>query len=369
MIIITRMKAYRLAIIFLLLAGVLAACKESGEPTPQPTGTALPGGAKLLYLWPSDAAADLYLLDPANGAVLRLTEGADVLEFSLAGRVLYFSAANAQGGSDLFRMHLDGDLVPQRVLACQRAACRSPQVSPDGQWLAYEYLQDDADGTLEPVHVMLTRMDSANAQVMGDERHETLDPSWSPDGRLAYYDVDAQTFVIYDPQAGTSLRLPNTTGDLGAWTPDGSAFVTSEIFYVQASDQIEIGPSRLLRYDALTGASQDLSRSDQAQDVGPAVSPDGETIAFARKFLDLERWTHGRQIWLMGVDGSQPRPLTDEPLYNHYALAWSPDGQWLAYARFNQEVGNEPPELWMVQVDDQNPLRLVIGGYAPLWVP
>jgi len=122
------MKAYRLAILILALTGLLAACGGEDAPTPQPTATAPPASAHLLYLWPSDAAADLYLLNPASGEVQRLTQDADVLEFSLNGRVLYFSAGNAQGGSDLFRMSLDGDLTPQRVLACQRAACRSPQV-------------------------------------------------------------------------------------------------------------------------------------------------------------------------------------------------------------------------------------------------
>lgn len=363
------MKAFGWLTTLLVFAGLLAACKEAGGPTPQPSATAAPAAARLLYLWPSDAPADLYLLEPDSGAVLRLTEDANIFEFSLAGQVLYFSAGNDRGGSDLFRMHLDGDLTPQRVLACQHAACRSPQVSPDGGWLAYEYLQDDVDGIPDPVHVMLTPIDSANAQMMGDPSHETLEPSWSPDGRLTYYDVDAQVFVIYDPQAGTSLRLPNTTGEPVNWSPDGSALVTSEIFYVQASEEIELGPSRLLRYDANTGESEDLSRSDEAQDVGPVYSPDGQTIAFSRKYLDLERWTHGRQIWLMNADGSQPRQVTDVPLYNHYALAWSIDGQRLAYVRFNQEVGNEPPELWMVQADGQNPLQLVIGGYAPRWVP
>jgi Tol biopolymer transport system component len=98
-------------------------------------------------------------------------------------------------------------------------------------------------------------------------------------------------------------------------------------------------------------------------------SPNGATIAFARKYLDSERWTFGRQLWIMNADGSNAHPITDEPNFNHFDLAWSWDGLMLAYVRFNEAQIFKPPELWMINADGSNPIQLIIGGYSPLWIP
>jgi Tol biopolymer transport system component len=89
----------------------------------------------------------------------------------------------------------------------------------------------------------------------------------------------------------------------------------------------------------------------------------------ARKYLDAARWTPGRQIWLMSPDGKEFQALTNAPYFNHSSFAWSPDGQQLAYLRFNQEKLTDPPELWLMNADGSQPIQLVIGGYAPQWIP
>jgi hypothetical protein len=95
--------------------------------------------ALLAYLWPSDEPADLYLVDPLSGEIRQLTAGADVLDYSLSrdGAWVYFSAGNAQAGSDLFRLDLLQAVLagaesasPELILACGRDACRSPQAAP-----------------------------------------------------------------------------------------------------------------------------------------------------------------------------------------------------------------------------------------------
>lgn len=348
----------------------LVGCRGQAVSAPTSGPTAEIDRPGLVYLWPADAPADLYLLNPQGGQVQRLSENADVLEFSISpdGTAIYFSAGNAQGGSDLFLLPLDGALRARLLVACQQAACRSPQLSPDGRWLAHEYLAETPDGILQPVQVLLNGEGEQVLRV-GDPAHENLMPSWSADGRLAFYDRDEQAFFIYDPETGASTRLPNQTGQPGSWAPDGSAFLAAEIFYVPFGPVQEVSSSRLLRYDPANGASLDLTRAENVEDASPVYSPDGQLIAFARRSLDPALWTQGRQLWLMNADGSEPRPLTDAPLYNHFDFAWSPDGRWLAYVRFNQTVLNQPPELWMIQSDGKDPIQLVIGGYAPQWLP
>jgi Tol biopolymer transport system component len=105
------------------------------------------------------------------------------------------------------------------------------------------------------------------------------------------------------------------------------------------------------------------------EDTEAVYSPDGSSIAFARKYLDAARWSLGRQLWIMNSDGSNSHAITGEPDDNHYDLAWSRDGSALAYVSFNQAQLSTPPELWMVSVDGSEPTQLVIGGYSPIWIP
>ena len=63
---------------------------------------------------------------------------------------------------------------------------------------------------------------------------------------------------------------------------------------------------------------------------GAAPSPDGSQIAFRRP--------PGKEIWLLNVAGGQPRRLVSvSPGYwFEEALAWSPDGQRVAYLKRNE---------------------------------
>jgi Tol biopolymer transport system component len=105
------------------------------------------------------------------------------------------------------------------------------------------------------------------------------------------------------------------------------------------------------------------------EDVTPSYSPDGKLIAFGRRYLDPERFIIGSQIWTMGADGSFPQQITDNPDYNHADFAWKPDGRELAFVRHKQTTLIDPPEIWITLPDGSNAVRLVIGGYAPAWIP
>jgi len=74
-------------------------------------------------------------------------------------------------------------------------------------------------------------------------------------------------------------------------------------------------------------------------------------------------------LWVARVDTREARPLTNEPLYNHYQFAWSLSGDQLAYVRFNQSALTEPPEIWVIDLLSGSQSRLVVDGYSPRWTP
>jgi hypothetical protein len=323
----------------------------------------------LAYLWPASGPADLYALDPLTGDIQRLTTDAGILDYSFSaeGLVVYYSATNAQGGADLYALDRLSEAGAQRLLVCGQTACRSPVPSPDGRILAYESVPHITSSQV--VQVWLFDMATETAEAVGDLAHPISQPRWSSTGKLAYYDQASQAYIIYDPQTGASLHLSNLTGQGGSWSPDGRYFVAAEISFIPMNTLSEMGISRLIRYDAVTGAAVDLTRLDDVEDVTPVFSPDGRLIAFGRKYVDPARWTLGRPLWIMGTDGDGVHQVMTDTLRVDYDFAWSLDGAQIAFVRFDVGAPTNPPELWLVNADGSDPLDLVVGGYAPMWVP
>ncbi len=336
------------------------------------------GHPLLLYLYPSEAAADLYLLDPRSGEIEQLTSGLGaVIDYSPdpSGEVIILNTSLGNGGSAIYRLQrASGDV--QLLLECPEALCRYPRLSPRGDYVAYERTPLSANAPevwLMPLPVVQDEgaISPARPFLFGPPDHRTQQPHWSPDGLLTYYDFTLSAFIVQDVQSRQVASFSSQTGIPGAWDPAGEVYVFPEIFIPPISENLagleDITFSRLLQFH-LDGSSQDLTGTDDVEDSSPVFSPGGQVLAFARKYLDVARWTPGRQIWIMNADGAQARPLTGEPYHNHYDLAWSPDGAQLAYVRFNKDALIEPPELWMMNADGTGATRLVTSGYLPQWI-
>jgi Tol biopolymer transport system component len=343
------------------------------------------GHPRIAYLYPADAPAELYLLDPTNGEIQQLSDApGTILDYSVnaTGTAFYYNISLGDGGSSIYRMdRLTGGT--QLLLDCPEALCRYPQISPKEDYLAYERTDLARAGEADKPQVWLMPQIAPLAEdgsiqfgepflAAGD--HKTQQPHWTSTGLLTFYDYNRSEFVVQVPQGEEVARFPSQTGIPGAWDPQGQEYVIPEIYLNEIADpailtDLESVPSsRLLKYN-LDGSVQDLTQVDYVEDSSPAFSLDGETLAFARKFLDVTRWTPGRQIWLMSAEGEQPAALTQEPYFNHYDLVWSPDGTEIAYVRFNKDSLIDPPELWLMNSDGTGATRLISGGYSPQWIP
>ncbi len=332
----------------------------------------------LAYLWPSTGPADIYTLDPATGDIHQYTQAMNVLDYTASrdGRWFYFDAGNSLGGADLYALDRiravsspGKSSSPQKLLDCGAAQCRNLAISPDGETLAYEYLLPDPQGGTAPAQVWALQLPDLVTAQIGAAGHETVQPAWSATGQLAYYDRTGSDYEVYDPLSKERIQLPNQTGQPGDWSHDGKTYLAPEISYQPSGQGSEMGSSHLYLYDIAAHTSTDLSGAGTVEDVEAVYSPEGSMIAFTRKYLDAARWSLGRQVWVMGADGSRAHAITSEPDYNHYDLAWSRDGSRLAYVRFNQVKISDPPELWMINLDGSQPVQLVIGGYSPVWIP
>lgn len=353
------------------------------------------GEPRVVYLWPASEQADLYIHSlEVQREPQQLTETtAGVLDYNLSvnGVQIVYVAVRDDRGNDL-RLYdlLSGE--DRLILGCEpEVRCKAPSLSPNGIWLTYE--QESLSVGVGGVAVtarsrvwVVPVNGEAEPTPIGPEEHITGNPGWSPTGWLTYYDTSLQAIALVDLEESQQISpfnyLPSSLGVAGAWSPDGRYMVHPEIVFPEdapddfepTEERVEGEPlfySHLYRVEAISGLIEDISPGEElmVEDASPVYSPDGNWIAFARRYLDPLRWTPGRQIWLMRVDGTEARPLTDDSTKLHTSLVWSLDSKRLVFMRRSASDFSQPAEIVWLDISESQ-LRLIVeGGFLPRWIP
>ena len=341
------------------------------------------GQPHLAYLYPADGSPNIYIYNPLNGESDQLTEFGGILDYQIhqQNHEVYFSQRSGQQGSRIYRMSLiEEDPAPELLIECSDAICQRVQVSPDGDYLAYE--RTAFVGETDPPYPQVWLMPISEDNKAGDlthrkvaeDLHQTISPHWSPDGLLTYYDFEQEAFVTFDPQDGEGTIFPNQTAQEGDWHPSAESYVVPEIFFIDIGESGDASleaysSSNLMLHQFGEDVVVNLTNDDTLEDTAPRFSPDGDQLAFARKYLTVEQWTPGRQLWIMDYESREVTKLTDDPFYNHYDFVWNPSGDRLAFVRFNQTILTELPEIWVIDISTSHATQILAGGYAPQWIP
>jgi dipeptidyl aminopeptidase/acylaminoacyl peptidase len=230
------------------------------------------------------------------------------------------SAVVYERGGDLYAVAVDGS----RTVRLTRTRLREldPAVSPDGSKITY--VRDRGDYFSGALSVM--RLDGSHRRILDDKPDKS--PAWSPDGRTIFFVREV-------------ARGPESCGELARASVTG-------------------GRARLIRV-----------RSGGASDMWPAVSPDGQRIAFTA----WDFCSGGTASpWLRVVDtsGQPTRDLTRLPHNGrfpnpeHSCPAWSPTGRQIAFLRNS--------DLTVANRDGSAEHRVARGGHSliyrcPSWSP
>lgn len=79
----------------------------------------------------------------------------------------------------------------------------------------------------------------------------------------------------------------------------------------------------------------------------PQISPDGQSIIYARSFMDVMTDKRLSNLWISDLSGNRQRPLTTGNV-KHYNHRWSPDGDKVAFI----SVESGKPQIHMLWMDN-----------------
>ena len=241
------------------------------------------------------------------------------------------------------------------ALASDTGANAYPAFPADGKRVAYS-ARGASKG--EAFHVFVRALPAGAPLQLTNGESSDIGPVWSPDGaRLAFRRIaEGRTEYIAIPSDGGAERKLAEFGGAPAdaaqplpavsWTRDGKSLAV-----------VETGEKQLPAIALVSLADGTVRRITKPPegsegDSTPAVSPDGNTLAFVRG-----TGPDSADIYLCDLAGGNLRRLTFDDRAIH-GIAWTPDGQDVVYAA-NRAGGWR---LWRLPAYGGSPREIAIAG-------
>lgn len=240
---------------------------------------------------------------PANGEIRGIAWAPD-------GRIVYVS--DQSGDSEIWSMNADGSNA--RQLTNDRVLKQNPVVSPDGRYIVYSTIQ-----------FQIFRIEiSGGVPVQLNPNGRASSPDISPDGKWVLYNatVDGREMVARVPiGGGEPQRLHEGGARSPKYSPDGKYFAGG------------VGGNRITIFPADGGEPAKIIESPIDYIVRIAWArafvwtPDGKAIAL------LETKGERINLWVLPLDGGQPKQITNFDPPAIFQAAYSRDGKQIAIVR------------------------------------
>lgn len=305
------MKQYWLSILLLT-----ACAKDGADTTPCAESVCLPGGGLISFSRYDTAGTSIFTIQ-GNGANEHRVAASGAMDihsnWSTDGSWLAFTEIG-DSSSWICRMQADGS--QRQRLTADGTWSLVPSIAPDGTRITFT---SDADGNYE-VYTIAADGTDLQQLTFTDPPASHVGPKYSPDGTRILYalkllpgDVDQDLYVMNSDGTGPQrITFGVNDAESRSWSPDGSRIVFNNV--VNGVGQLFLMNSDGTGLTQLTfnpGTTPPLVISGffppMSGDITPAWSPDGEWIAYASDV------SGNFDIHLIKPDGQGHRQVTTSP--------------------------------------------------------
>ncbi|MDX9758100.1 MAG: S9 family peptidase [Bacteroidota bacterium] len=270
------------------------------------------------------------------------------------------------------------------------------RISPDGAHIAYVVTYYRLETNTSNSDIWRVAIDGGTPLRLTDAPGADARPRWSPDGgSIAFISSRENGRQIWtmNPDGSAQRRVTNISTGIDAfeWTPTGSHFLYSSSVYPDCPDDAcnrvrdeekEKNPVKARRISKLPYRVWNSWKDDKYSHVfavpaaggiprdltpGPfdtppidigggqdfVASPDGKEVAFVKNTDPFIAASTNNDIWLVGIDGANPRCITTTNNGNDNQPVYSPDGRYIAY-RSMARAGYEADKYDLKVYDRQN---------------
>ena len=338
------------------LAGGMAVhlSKDPSDDTPAFS----PDGRLIAFGSARDNSAGIFVMDRRGESVRRLTNGGSDPSWTADGRELVYSAEsgrdpdNRQAPSELWAVNIESG---QRRRIAETDAVQ-PRVSPDGRLVAFWGLPVDATGkefSAANRDIWVQPLAGGQRVPIATSESTEWNPVWAPDGHTLYFSSDrGGTMNIWQiavhPKTGRPAGEPHAVTAPTVYAGHLNVGLDGTIAYAAYDFSTLV---RSIGFDPIAGvvdgAPSDIVTGQRAW-LHPDVSRDG-------RFLALRSFKAQEDVWVVGVDGSGLRAVTNDPPRDR-GPRWAPDGSLQFYSARNGRF-----QFWMIQPDGSGIRQLTRG--------
>jgi len=319
----------------------------------------------------------VWLMSADGNSAHSLNEGAAVDAFAWApadDRLAYVASGEMRA------INADGTdpatLVPQSLPDRDLGQVGHIAWSPDGAWIAYEWIESQPDQPLTYEGLWKVSSDGGRRAELyasgAPEKGVALLAGWSLNGQYILFwqgDIlsasllsDGPTLYSLPAGGGEPIELVDNVlvhDDFVAPAPQGDWLAVAAGYYRATWTNKRVA--------VVEAGGDELAwlTDESVAAFSPAWSPDGVRLAYVampdRSDLvsgeEIRLVMMERRIWIVNAQGeSQLQQLTDDPAYRDERPLWSAHGSHLLFVRLDAE---DRASLWLIPAGGGDPRRVV----------